>query len=123
VDITLAGVATVALLIYYFILNWRLTLALAPFLLGLLWLSERITAAGPNKFSLWFFIITFILGWVFQLVGHLIEGKRPAFVDNLGQSLIAPLFLTAELFFIANRMQSLKKEIYEPSVIISNDLN
>jgi len=36
---------------------------------------------------------------VIQLVGHYFEGRRPALVDNLLQSLMAPLFLIAEVLF------------------------
>jgi uncharacterized membrane protein YGL010W len=38
-------------------------------------------------------------GWILQFAGHAIEGRRPAFADNLFQIFIAPIFLVAELFF------------------------
>ena len=65
----------------------------------LLWAGERIAglgaAAGWSAFA-----VLFIGGWIFQLVGHVFEGRRPALVDNLFQSIfIAPIFLCAELFF------------------------
>jgi uncharacterized membrane protein YGL010W len=44
------------------------------------------------------FALAFVGGWVFQLVGHVFEGKRPALVDNLFQALIGPMFLMAEIF-------------------------
>ena len=73
------------------------------------------------------FALTFILGWILQLVGHLIEGKRPALLDNFWQALIAPLFLTAEVFFMSGRMaKDLQHEIYgstepEPEVVEKDD--
>lgn len=119
-DTTLAGIATVALLVYYFYLNWRLALVITPIFIVLLWLANLVSHAGPTHSALWIFAFTFVLGWILQLVGHLIEGKRPALLDNFWQSLISPLFLTAELFFIAGRMHGLKEEIYgktnEPSI-------
>ena len=46
-------------------------------------------------------------------------------MDNFGQALIAPLFLTAELFFMAGRMHELKLQIYgkqsEPEIIKADD--
>jgi uncharacterized membrane protein YGL010W len=46
--------------------------------------------------SLSVFLTAFVLGWTIQLVGHAIEGKRPALADNLLQVFNAPLFLTVE---------------------------
>ena len=38
----------------------------------------------------------FLLGWIFQFVGHHFEGKRPALMDNIFQAFIGPMFLVAE---------------------------
>ena len=111
-DTNLAGIATIVLLVYYFRLNWRLALALTPILFCLLWIADVISYAGPTSGALWTFIITFVLGWGLQFLGHFLEGKRPAFMDNFWQALIAPLFLTAEVFFMAGHMQELKEQIY-----------
>ncbi len=111
-SITLACLTTVGVLIYYFYLNWKLALALTPILIILLLFSDLFSHNGPTKLGIWAFVITFIVGWAFQLYGHYIEGKKPAFMDNLSQALIAPLFLTAELFFMAGYMKSLKEQIY-----------
>jgi uncharacterized membrane protein YGL010W len=111
---SLACLATLAVLIYYFRLHWQLALALTPILIILLWLAHWFTRFGPTQTGLWVFIITFILGWGLQLYGHFVEGKKPAFIDNFSQALIAPLFLTAELFFMAGYMQPLKNQIYGP---------
>jgi uncharacterized membrane protein YGL010W len=43
--------------------------------------------------------IVFVLGWTLQLLGHRLEGNRPALLVNLAQILIAPIFLLAELEF------------------------
>ena len=110
--IDLAGIATLALLIYYFRLNWRLTLALIPMVIFLLWIAALFSAAGPTAFALWSFIIIFIFGSILQIIAHFFEEKRPAPIDNLWLVLIAPLCLVAELFFITGRMQNLSEEIY-----------
>jgi uncharacterized membrane protein YGL010W len=112
-DLTFATICTIALIIYYILLNWRLGLSITPILLILLWLSFLISGKGVTSFSVWFFFITFIVGWAFQFIGHFIEGKRPAFLDNIWQALIAPLYLTAEVYFLTGRMQALEAEIKE----------
>jgi uncharacterized membrane protein YGL010W len=112
--VSLSCLATLAALIYYYRLNWQLALALTPMLLILLWISSWFNHNGPTKLGIWAFIITFIVGWGLQLYGHYIEGKKPAFMDNLSQALIAPLYLTAELFFMAGYMTGLKEQIHGP---------
>lgn len=109
---SLAGLTTLGVLIYYFRLNWKLALALTPILIILLLIAELFSHNGPTKLGVWAFVITFIVGWALQLYGHYLEGKKPAFMDNLSQALIAPLFLTAELFFMAGYMKSLQEQIY-----------
>lgn len=110
-NFTLAGIATLVLLGYYYYLNWRLAIALTVILFILLGLAHLVTRYGPDSRSLWTFVITFVLGWALQLIGHFIEGKRPALVDNLWQALIAPMFLTAELFFATGYLHDLKQQI------------
>ncbi|TAL64766.1 MAG: DUF962 domain-containing protein [Legionella sp.] len=114
----LAFLATLVLLVYYFRLNWQLSLALTPILLILLWIASMFNHAGPTKLGIWAFIITFVAGWGLQLYGHYIEGRKPALMDNLCQALIAPLYLTAEVLFMAGLMLPLKEQIYGPTATI-----
>jgi uncharacterized membrane protein YGL010W len=120
--ISFATLATIALLIYYFRLHWQLALTLTPILLCLWWIGSLFSHNGPTKLGIWAFIITFIIGWALQLYGHFIEGKKPVFMVNIWQALLAPLFLTAELFFMAGFMKPLKEQIYGP-VEFNNNLN
>ena len=66
----------------------------APFLiLGQTWFQSQ----GVMSANIWFWTL-FILGWVFQLVGHVFEGRKPALVDNLFQGVLGPMFLVYEVF-------------------------
>ena len=38
-------------------------------------------------------IVTFILGWTMQFIGHFIEGKKPSFFEDIQYLLIGPLFV------------------------------
>ena len=111
-SVNLADIATFALLIYYFRLQWRLALVITPLFILLLWIAVLFSHAGPTAFALWSFLVIFIIGAALQLVGHFIEGKRPALTDNLWHVFIAPLFLVAEGFFMAGRMHVLNEEIH-----------
>ncbi len=53
----------------------------------------------------------FVIGWIFQLVGHKFEGRKPAFVDDLRSFLLGPLFVVVEGLFALGLMGSLKREI------------
>ncbi len=122
-DLSFASIAGAILLVYYFSLNWRLTLAFLPVFILLLWIASLVSQDGPTSSALWTFLIIFTLGWVFQLIGHFLEGKRPAFMDNLLQALVAPLFLTAELFFMAGKMQGLKDQLKESADLSKQETN
>ncbi|MCF6767053.1 DUF962 domain-containing protein [Thiotrichales bacterium 19S11-10] len=43
-------------------------------------------------------LIIFIISWVFQFIGHHIEGKKPSFLQDLQFLLIGPLWIVNELF-------------------------
>ena len=93
---TLAMAFVALTLGYYFLLApflaTLMVLAMAP----MTWGADRVSRL-PFQESLTVFGITFVAGWVFQLVGHAIEGKKPALLDNFGQAVFtAPLFLLAE---------------------------
>ncbi len=40
----------------------------------------------------------FVLGWVFQLVGHVLEGNKPKFLESLTYLLIGPLYFFQEVY-------------------------
>jgi uncharacterized membrane protein YGL010W len=43
-------------------------------------------------------LAAFVLGWVFQLVGHRMEGNKPKFLENLTYLAIGPLYFFEESF-------------------------
>jgi uncharacterized membrane protein YGL010W len=97
----------VIVFVYYLVLDWQVALAQAPFTLTLLWLADRV-ALWPFADSALVFLATFVGGWIVQLVGHAIEGRRPALADNLLQIFNAPLFLTVEVLFLLGLRQDLR---------------
>ena len=111
-DVNVAVITTIALLIYYFRLQWRLALALTPVLALLLWIASFFSHNGPTAHALLSFLLIFVIGVAIPTIGHFIEEKRLTFAENLWQVLIAPLFMVAEVFFLAGRMNELNEEIY-----------
>lgn len=54
---------------------------------------------------------TFVVGWVFQFVGHYYEGRKPAFVDDLVGLLVGPMFVVGEALFMLGWGRALLAEI------------
>ena len=65
-------------------------------------------------------IALFVIGWVFQFVGHYFEGKKPAFVDDLMGLVIGPLFVIAEMLFLLGLFKDLKSTIEQQAGIVEN---
>jgi uncharacterized membrane protein YGL010W len=107
--ITVATLFYLGVTIYYFRLDWSIALIQFPFTLTILLLSDWV-AKQSMAMSFSVFLTTFVLGWIIQLVGHAIEGRRPALADNILQIFNAPLFLTIE----ALAMMGLRKDLSEP---------
>ena len=43
-------------------------------------------------------IFIFVVGWVTQFIGHLIEGRKPSFFEDIKYLLIGPLFVFNSIF-------------------------
>ncbi len=94
----------------YVCLDIRLGLALTV-ILSLLAAAAESTAAAGSPLALSIAAVAFILGWTMQLLGHRLEGNRPALLTNLTQILVAPLYLVAELGFSLGLRRSLRAAI------------
>jgi len=71
---------------YYFIIEWRLGIAMIAVSIVFYFLSAAIPL-GIN-------VILFVLGWIFQFIGHKVyEHKNPAFFRNFVHLLIGPLWI------------------------------
>jgi len=110
IEISAAVPILTALLIYYLALDVSIALAMTVFTVAMLMVSD-MAARLPFPTSLTIFGMTFIGGWVLQLVGHVFEGRRPALVDNLFQVIIAPIYLMAEVFFTLGYKLELRAEV------------
>jgi len=108
VPITAATIFYLGVVIYYLRLDWAVALMQLPITLILLMVSDWV-AVLPFGWSFSVFLATFVLGWIIQLVGHAIEGRRPALADNILQVFNAPLFLTIEVLAALK----LRKDLYE----------
>ena len=111
VTVTLAHVATLALLAWYLSMDFGLGVATVAVFTVLL-VSALQVAAQDADTALRVAGAVFILGWVVQFVGHGIwEKRRPAVLDNLLQAFVAPVFLVAETAFALGFRKPLHAEV------------
>lgn len=89
--IDLAIVLAVATLVFYASIDVRGAVVSAV-IFGLLYVAAMHLSWGID-------VGAFVGGWVFQLVGHYFEGKKPKFLENLTYLLIGPLYMFEELTF------------------------
>lgn len=105
-----AVVVTIAALIFYLKLDLRFGLTMAV-LMGLSLWTGAWFAAQPTNVWLTGGIGLFVVGWVFQFVGHYYEGRKPAFVDDVIGLIIGPLFVVAEAGFLLGCREEVRREI------------
>jgi uncharacterized membrane protein YGL010W len=99
VPLSPAWVLFVGAILYYLVLDVPLGLMMAIFLVLCL-ICARWLAAQSTLTWLASGIGLFVVGWVFQFVGHMVyEHRKPAFVDDVIGLLIGPLFVLAEALF------------------------
>jgi uncharacterized membrane protein YGL010W len=88
--VTAAELVLLASTAYYLTLD----VALALIMLG----TSIVLAAAGRLMPLSAAVSLFVLGWVFQFVGHYVyEKKSPAFYRNLAHLLVGPLWILAKV--------------------------
>jgi uncharacterized membrane protein YGL010W len=98
VTLTAAMLLAAVVLVWYFLLDVPLALAMLAVNAALLYLADRVSILPVATGVVWF-LVFFAGGWVIQLIGHVWEGRKPALVDNFFQIFVAPIFLAAEVLF------------------------
>ena len=72
--------------IYYLILEWRLAIAMLGISIGCWFLGRAM--------PMWLNVSLFVLGWIFQFIGHSVyEKKQPAFFRNVVHLMVGPLWI------------------------------
>src|SRR5262249_36547589 len=92
-----ATVVAALALAYYFRLSWRLALG-ATVVYALFYAGALALGAAYGANLVWIAAALFVLGWIGQLIGHGVEGARPALLDDLQFLLIGPLWELAHAY-------------------------
>lgn len=110
VRLSVATLVTVATLVYYFLLDIGFGVIMSALMGAALWLGQW-SAAQDSTTWLTLGLGGFVVGWLFQFIGHYFEGRKPAFVDDLSGLIIGPLFVVAELLFLLGLYKGLAADI------------
>jgi uncharacterized membrane protein YGL010W len=81
-------------MIYYFRLSPSFACGMAVTLAA----TTLLLYCVPAQWLLPCSLTVFVVAWIGQFIGHKIEGKRPAFFDDLHFFLIGPLFVLRFLY-------------------------
>jgi len=94
--------------IYYVALHRLLAIGMLAYLLVNLFVASLFSGMD----NIFYIAITiFVIGWVIQFLGHHYEKAKPAFVDDLSQLIIGPLFLMAEVYFMLGLEAELNRNV------------
>ena len=109
---TPALIVALASSVFYIRLDKLIGVVMTMLLALAIWFAELVAAQST---SIWFItgVGLFVVGWVFQFVGHYFEGKKPAFLDDVIGLIIGPLFVFVELMFLLGLKQNWRKTIKE----------
>jgi uncharacterized membrane protein YGL010W len=98
--LTPAWVAFTFAAVWYLRRHLVLGLIVTAAIFALLFVAQHVSHASIGVWLAWG-IGCFVLGWAFQFLGHYYEGRRPAYMDDVANLLVGPMFVAAELLFMA----------------------
>ena len=96
--------------VFYLRLELRLGLLMTVLLALSVWLGHTLAGLSTAAWLAWG-IGLFVVGWVFQFVGHYFEGRKPAFIDDVAGLIVGPLFVVVELGFLLGWREDLRRAI------------
>lgn len=99
--INVATIVFIAALAFYFRLSFPIFAGMA-FIGFLMLAANRLLATDVLPqigLNLWqFSAIVFIIAWIFQFIGHKVEGQKPSFLEDMQFLLIGPIWLLHFLY-------------------------
>ena len=109
-EITLPLMPIIALFVvlYYLVLDIKIGLIATLLFAPVYWAATQISVLPHAG---WMALGIFVIGWIIQFVGHAYEKAKPAFVDDLNQLLIGPLFLVSEVVFALGINKEMEQEV------------
>ena len=96
--------------LYYLRLHAGTGLLMALVLVGMLWWARQLAALDTSAWLGWGAGL-FVVGWIIQAIGHVFEGRKPAFLDDLVGLIVGPLFVLCEALFALGLLQQARAAV------------
>ncbi len=93
------------------VLGWATIGLMAALMVAAHAWAHHLEASG-SAWAPWMVgVAVFVVGWVFQFVGHYFEGRKPAFADDLVGLLVGPMFVVAEVLMTLGALSAMRQTI------------
>lgn len=87
------SVISLVTLIFYFMLSVKLGVVMSIFTGLCIYVAYSI-----SLYVIEVSVAVFVIAWIFQFIGHKVEGKKPSFFDDLSFLLIGPAWVFNPIF-------------------------
>lgn len=108
--VSAALIAALVVGLYYLRLHPGTGVLMALVLAAMVYFGQQIARLDTGQWLGWG-VGLFVVGWIIQAIGHVYEGRKPAFVDDLMGLVIGPLFVLCEALFAIGLLADLKSAI------------
>ena len=94
-NLNMAMIGTLLVFLYY--LSRSFSVSLGMLIMSTIGLV--VCYLADDAVSIWrLSVAVFVVSWVFQFIGHRIEGKRPSFLKDVEFLLVGPMWVLAKLY-------------------------
>jgi len=121
-ELTLALGLIVVTSLYYFSLDRIFAFIMLIVLVAAYPLALKI---AHLEFAAWLSLSIgiFVVGWVFQFIGHFYEKKKPAFMDDVVGLAVGPLFVLAEMVFMLGFRKELEQRMLDHAYVLRAEMD
>ncbi|MDP6908585.1 MAG: DUF962 domain-containing protein [Flavobacteriales bacterium] len=87
------------LLVYAYYLSMSFSISLGMLIISALGLTACFILDGMLPMRIWLLsLVIFVVSWIFQIIGHKIEGKKPSFLKDIEFFLVGPMWVLTKLY-------------------------
>jgi|SRR5690554_1927640 len=98
IKINIGSIIALLIFVYYILLSFKVAVGMLIFSAICLALSEYIYMLGGTMGLVITSAVLFVIAWIFQFVGHNIEGKKPSFLKDIQYLMIGPAWVITKLY-------------------------
>ena len=97
-NINLATVLIIIAIFFYLRLSISLSIGMIIFTGICMYFITIFSETYSNQEVFKYYIITFVIAWIGQFIGHKIEGEKPSFFEDIQFLLIGPAWLLSFIY-------------------------